>query len=153
MLTAGRGYEFLAGAGSDAAGPRSCLTRPSGTHRGGLKVPAGGGILLPQEEPSLVQVRLARGIFRLRSERRTLAVGLPWLNVVLLDVRPSSLRDHDAWMRYSRNFTRVQEETEAFNRAALAALQHTTPRRFGRWLGAAPGRLRRRPSDTFPTAV
>ena len=77
---------FLAGAGSDAAGPRSCLTRPSGTHRGGLKVPAGGGILLPQEEPSLVQVRLARGIFRLRSERRTLAVGLPWLNVVLLDV-------------------------------------------------------------------
>lgn len=60
-----------------------------------------------------------------------------------LTTRPTSLRDNGVRVRYSRNFTRVQEEQEAFNRAALDALRDTTPRRCVHWLSTVSRRPRR----------
>lgn len=58
-----------------------------------------------------------------------------------ITVRPVSLRDHDVFARYSRNFEASRAEMEAFNRAALDALRDTSPRRVRRGLAVLPRRL------------
>jgi len=58
-----------------------------------------------------------------------------------ITVRPDSLRNHDVFARYSRNFEAVQAQAEAFNRAALDALRDTIPRRALRSVSSTARRL------------
>lgn len=54
-------------------------------------------------------------------------------NVLMaLEHRPDSIRGHEGMSMYSRSFSRVLEEHEGFNRAALTVLQQTWSDRFRR---------------------
>jgi hypothetical protein len=54
-----------------------------------------------------------------------------------LEHRPDSIRAHEAMSMYSRNFSRVLEEHEALNRAALTELNLSWFGQFWRGLAGA----------------
>lgn len=58
-----------------------------------------------------------------------------------LNHRPDSIRNPDERVQYNENTERAVVNHGDFNRAALRALRDSNPKRFGRWLRAAPNRL------------
>ena len=58
-----------------------------------------------------------------------------------LNHRPDSIRNADERVLYDENTQQALVNHGDFNRAALRALRDSNPKRFGRWLRAAPRRL------------